>query len=167
MEEIWKDVAGYEGIYHISNVGNIKRVASGKILKKRKNACGYWHVGLSNKGEQKTFAVHVLLGRAFIPNPENKLQINHIDGNKLNNSLSNLEWVTAQENIQHALKNGLRKTRKISQYDLNGDLIKTYETISEAGKIFRSISNRPDANISCAVRNKSSTAFGYIWRYAD
>lgn len=167
MQEIWKDIEGYEGLYQVSNLCNIKRLNSGRILKQCKNTYGYLQVGLSKKGKLKMFCVHILVARAFIPNPENKSQVNHIDGDKENNNIDNLEWVSQEENLIHAFKTGLRKTNQINQYDLNGKFIKTYNSITEAGKPFLVISNRPNANISCAVRNKSATAFGYIWRYAD
>lgn len=167
MQEIWKDIEGYEGLYEISSLGNVRRAPSGRILKQNKNSYGYSHVGLSKEGKVKMICVHRLIANAFIPNPQNKPQVNHIDGNKSNNSISNLEWVSQKENIIHAFKTGLRKTSKINQYDLNGNFVKTYDTITEAGKNFSNISNRPNANISCAIRNKSATAFGYIWRYAD
>lgn len=167
MKEIWKDIEGYEGLYQISNLCNVKKISSGRILKQCKNAYGYLKVGLNKNGKQKVFCIHTLVARAFIPNPENKSQVNHKDGNKTNNNINNLEWVTQQENLAHAFKTGLRIIKKVNQYDLDGKFIKTYDSITEAGKCFSSISNRPNANISCAVRSKSATAFGYLWEYAN
>jgi hypothetical protein len=114
--EIWKDVVGYEGIYEVSNYGRVKRL---ETLVKNKNGYRlvkekilnipshiYQSVFLSN-GKVKQQYVHRLVANAFIPNPLNKEQVNHKDGNKLNNNLSNLEWVTKAENQIHAIENGL------------------------------------------------------------
>lgn len=118
--EIWKDVKGYEGIYKISNFGNVKslerlkkskgnstRVVNERILKYNTNIFGYKYVILCKESKNKCFLIHRLIGIAFIPNPENKPQINHINGIKTDNSISNLEWCTQQENSIHAFKTGL------------------------------------------------------------
>ena len=109
MTEVWKDIQGYEGLYKISNFGNIKS-KSGIFKKQFISFKGYLRIKLSNNGEYKSYTVSRLVATAFIPNPENKPEVNHIDGNKLNNNISNLEWTTKSENAIHAFKNGLRKT---------------------------------------------------------
>ena len=113
QKEIWKDVVGYEGLYMVSNKGNCKRIELfGKPLKKirlRKlaiNQEGYCRVFLSNYNTKKTFSIHRLVAQAFIPNPENKPYVNHIDSNPSNNKVNNLEWVTAKENVKHAMQKG-------------------------------------------------------------
>lgn len=113
MKEIWKDVVGFEGVYMISSVGNCKRIGLfGKPLKKvrfRKlaiNQEGYCRVFLSNSNIKKTFSIHRLVAQAFIPNPKNKPQVNHIDSNPSNNRVDNLEWVTPKENVNHAMQKG-------------------------------------------------------------
>ena len=103
MLEIWKEIKSYEGIYQISNFGKVKRLyKNGKIhiLKPRINHKGYARVALCSRS-RKEYCVHRLVGEAFIINPYNKPQINHIDGNKLNNNVNNLEWVTPRENCLH------------------------------------------------------------------
>lgn len=116
IEEIWKDVVGYEGYYQISNLGRIKSLNYGKngyakILKNSFIASyKYYQIKLYKDTKSKILKVHRLLAQAFIPNPENKPCINHIDGDKLNNDLSNLEWCTYSENIQHAFDTGLKGT---------------------------------------------------------
>lgn len=132
MEEIWKDIPGYEGLYQISNKQMVKslsrkefggrnRIRGERILKPRTDRGGYLHVALSKNGETKNLSIHRLVAIAFIPNPDNKLCVNHIDGVKKNNSIDNLEWCTHSENTKHmfdvlghkvsekAKKNGMKK----------------------------------------------------------
>lgn len=120
MAEIWKDIEGYEGLYQVSNYGKVKilpkfrnngtngYVSKEKLMKQCKHNLGYLFVVLSKNGKYKHFYVHRLLTQAFIPNPDNKPHVNHIDGNKQNNSIDNLEWCTAKENVIHAFKTGLK-----------------------------------------------------------
>ena len=121
MEEIWKDIKGYEGLYQVSNFGNVKSLDRyiinkngdkqyfpGKYLNQGISD-NYLKVILSKNNKQRTFRVHILVARTFIPNPENKPEVNHIDGNKSNNRVDNLEWNTRSENELHAYKNGLSK----------------------------------------------------------
>lgn len=112
--EIWRDIPGYEEIYKISNLGRIKSLhrdrIKGQILNPAKNNRGYLRLGLSGNGKVRYDSVHRLVAEAFIPNPKNLPEVNHIDGNKLNNRVENLEWVTKGENQIHAYKTGLRKT---------------------------------------------------------
>jgi DNA-directed RNA polymerase specialized sigma subunit len=109
MKEEFKDVKSYEGIYQISNFGNIKSLEykKGKTLKVNKNSRGYFCVGLYKNGIQKTLGIHRLIAVAFILNPENKKTVNHKNGIKADNRLENLEWVSYSENIQHAYNMGL------------------------------------------------------------
>lgn len=103
MSEIWKDVEGYEGKYQVSNWGRVRN-KKGEIIKPYLNHKGYEKVSLSNGINSRTnkHRVHRLVAQAFIPNPENYPQVNHKDGNKHNNSVSNLEWCTNLQNAQHA-----------------------------------------------------------------
>lgn len=118
--EIFKDIKGYEGMYQVSNLGRVKSLArtrigksnctcklQERILKQSINQ-GYSYVGLSKKGILKVKKVHRLVAIAFISNPENKLEVNHKDLNKINNNLYNLEWNTRKENNDHAIRNGVK-----------------------------------------------------------
>jgi hypothetical protein len=107
MEEIWKDIKNYEGLYQVSSFGNIKNIRTARILRLGLSSNGYYTVTLCNKSINKTFYVHRLIAETFLPNSLNKSTINHIDGNKINNDLSNLEWATQAENNRHAFKTGL------------------------------------------------------------
>lgn len=122
MEEVWKHIKGYEGKYQVSNLGRIKsfyKCKDGKVIKPLSNTNGYLYIALS-KGNRnyKRLLIHRLVAETFIPNLDNKPQVNHIDGNKHNNAVSNLEWVTGSENQIHSYNNKLRGNK-----DIDDDLI--------------------------------------------
>ena len=111
MNEIWRKIEGFEK-YEVSNLGrvrslNYRQTGESKTLRLCKNSTGYLHVDLYKNGNRYYKKVHRLVANAFIPNIDNKPQINHIDGNKINNRVDNLEWVTASENIHHAWTTGI------------------------------------------------------------
>lgn len=121
VNEEWKDIEGYEGYYQISNHGRVKSLVGwngNQYIKREKMLNPYKHkasknyyrsvVKLKKNMKSKDMKVHRLVAEAFIPNPENKSEVNHIDGNPLNNHVTNLEWVTHQENIAHSVENELR-----------------------------------------------------------
>lgn len=134
--EVWKSVVGYEGIYEISNFGNVRSLPrlikrkggdyfdKGCVLAKSKTTTGYWKVELSVSGKRRSCKVHRLVAAAFINNPDNKPMVNHMDGNPLNNHVDNLEWCTQSENMRHAYDNGLRKCGLIEHKD---DILYYYE----------------------------------------
>ncbi|HFJ9472606.1 TPA: NUMOD4 domain-containing protein [Bacillus paranthracis] len=112
MSEIWKDIEGYEGLYQVSNLGSIKSMPNRKYKSERIKSLvvstkGYVRVCLSKNGKAKTLLVHRVVAKAFINNPDNKAQVNHINGIKTDNRKDNLEWVSLQDNNKHAHKNGL------------------------------------------------------------
>lgn len=121
MTEVWKSVEGYEGLYEVSNMGNVRgltrTIASkdgkpltvhGRYLKHLLNEKGYVCVVLSKNNIRKKYKVHRLVAKAFIDNPNGKKEVNHINGDKTDNRPSNLQWVTRSENVTHAYKNGLQ-----------------------------------------------------------
>ena len=137
MEE-WKWIDGYEGEYQVSTKGNIKsfkKYKEGIILKPKKDGKDkYLMICLSNNGSQKYYLIHRLVAQAFIQNPNNKEEVNHIDGNKKNNNVENLEWVTHSENIRHAFENNLTDT-EIGVYIVDvftGKIIKHTKSITLA-----------------------------------
>ena len=177
MQEIWKDIKGYEGLYQVSNLGrvksleryvnhsgNSKRIVYEKILKPVIDNTKYYVVSLWKNNIHKRVHIHRLVIETFILNIENKSFVNHIDGNKLNNCIDNLEWCTPQENNIHAYTIGLNPSkRKVNQYDLDGNLIKTWNSIKEANNFYKT------SHISECCNNKSSRKMtkGYLWKYAD
>lgn len=184
-KEIWKDIPNFEG-YQVSNLGRVKSLSKfinnnpksksigyftkEKILKQFGNTRGYELVKLYNNGEKYTKKIHRLVAEAFIPNPQNKPQVNHIDGNKTNNCVENLEWCTCQENVIHSWENNLQKkkigqenklSKKVYQYNLSGELIKIWNCVEDARKTLH-ISNI--SMVCCGKRNKAG---GFIWRYKN
>lgn len=167
--EIWRDVKGYEGIYQISNLGSLK---SNKGYKKASvNQDGYYQTTLYKNGVKRNVLVHRLVAEAFLPNPQNKRTVNHLDGNKLNNKLVNLEWATNKEQTQHAMKKlGFKsvitdKCRN-KQIELHQRKVKRSD-----GTIFNSIKEASlgddlvRRHISEVCKGKRKTAGGYSWEY--
>lgn len=135
-EEIWADVSGYEGLYKISNLGKLKSLysrgsKSDYIVKLNKNTAGYYFKSLYKNKNFKNNYIHRLVASHFVENPYNKPQVNHKDGNKINNNADNLEWVNRSENQLHAYANKLQSPKKcnynIEVYDLNKNLIGVFE----------------------------------------
>lgn len=105
MKEVWKDIEGYEGLYQVSNFGRVKSSYTNRFLKGRKSPQGYLLVNLCKNNIASGKTIHRLVAQAFIPNSENKPQVNHIDEDKTNNMVSNLEWMTSKENLNHGTRN--------------------------------------------------------------
>lgn len=105
MNEIWKDIEEYEDLYQVSNLGRVKSLYTNKILKGCNQTSGYLGVNLSKNSVAYTKSVHRLVAQAFIPNSENKSDVNHIDENKSNNNVNNLQWSTRTENINYGTRN--------------------------------------------------------------
>lgn len=164
--EIWKDITGYEGLYQVSSTGRVRRLFKNKVnvLKGRMTQDGYRGVILSKHQVKKHCRVHRLVAEEFIANPENKPQVNHKDRNKLNNNVSNLEWVTACENTEHCILTGRKAhTREILQYTREMEYVASWDSIREASKSLKISPN----NICSCCRGQLETSGGYIWRYKE
>lgn len=164
MKEIWKKVNLYGKEYFVSNTGIIKNKYN-KILKPYLSSGNYGYIIVRENSHNHHIRIHKLVAQTFIPNPDNLPQINHIDGNKLNNAISNLEWITCSENIKHAINNNLYKPKgtptKIHQYDLNHNFIKTWNKMSDVEKEY----NVSHTALRFCCLGKIKTCAGYIWRY--
>lgn len=165
MEEIWKKIPDNED-YEVSNMGRVRHIT---YLKPAPNSNGYLRVG--NCGNMTMRTVHRLVATLFVPNPENKAQINHINGNKRDNRAENLEWVTQSENIRHGYALGLYKGAggkggwvKVAKCDPKTDeVIEVYESISEAARQV-GVGN---STISGAIKGNLKTAKGFKWKKYD
>lgn len=126
MEEIWKDIKGYEGLYKVSNLGRVKNIKFNRFIKPFSAGIGYLQVDLSRGNNRRKVLVHRLVAEAFIPNPENKLEVNHIDEDKTNNKVDNLEWCTRTENVNHGTRN--ERHSKALSIPIIAINLKTYES---------------------------------------
>lgn len=170
MIEIWKDIKDYPN-YQVSNLGNVKNIKTNKILKPFATGNEYLKVALSNKSNKKQFLIHRLVATAFIPNPNNLPEVNHIkEFEKTNNKVENLEWCDHSYNQNYGTRNErvaekLRRTmkivrcKKINQYDLKGNYIKTWNSVAEAQKEIGS------SHIWQCLNGTFKQTKGYIWRY--
>lgn len=190
QEEIWKDIPGYEGYYQISNLGRVRSVKrkikysneifhsyDGKILKNKLGKQGYFYIKLCIHKKYKNIKIHNLISNAFIPNIENKPEINHKNGIRTDNRIENLEWCTRSENILHAYR-VLNRTKnkpllgkkgenhpiskKINKLMISGEFIEAYDSIREAS--IKTNTNK--SCISAVCKKRQLTANGYKWEYA-
>ena len=173
--EVWKDVVGYEGIYKVSNKGNVysvERISSqgkkcgGRILKPVRNRNGYFKVDLSINGVRKGKYIHRLVTKAFIPNPENHPEVNHIDEDKANNNVENLEWCTSRYNTNHGtlIERISKKVRAINIK--NGEVLTFSSTVEAERKGYNS------GAVAAACRGvynagDGRTYRGHKWYYED
>ena len=163
----WITINGFSN-YEISDEGLVRNKVTQYILKGRLSKSGYYQVSLKEDatGKFKNQYIHRLVAIHFIDNSENKREVNHKDGNKLNNNLNNLEWVTTSENQKHRHSIGIRKTsnRKVGMFDKDGNLIQEFNSIVEA---YQTLNKPSRVNIDKAIQGKQKTAYGYIWKYLD
>ena len=163
-----KDIAGFEGRYAVNTDGYVWSHKRKKYLKPRYTKKGYARVHL---GINTDYYVHRLVAETFIPNPYNLPEVNHIDGNKLNNDFSNLEWCTHQQNIdayRKLEKYHPRGGRHVKQYDMNGNFIKEYPTIAAAQRfVTPQIPKNSQLRAKMARNPGGCQSHGYIWKFAE
>lgn len=181
----WKDIIGYENLYQVSNTGVVRSLFRyKKELKPNISGSGYASVQLFKNKIGKRMLIHRIVATAFIENPNNFPQVNHIDENKLNNCVNNLEWCSAKTNMNHgtrlkrqlnscqnyyksdlikeiAIKNGKKASKPIIQMTRNGIFIRRYNSIKEAESFTGILSTK----ICDALKGRHQTSGGYIWKY--
>jgi len=170
MKETFSPIKDYENRYVVSNLGTVLSLNYNgtRKIKKMKwlyGSNGYKHVQLCKKGKIKNKHIHRLLAETFISNPENKPQVNHIDENYHNNDLSNLEWVTAKENVNHGTATKRRSKKimiKIKQMTMNGKLIKIWDSATTAGR-----NGYSQSKIVDALKNRREYYRGSKWSYYE
>lgn len=184
MEEIWNDIEGFEG-YQVSNLGRVRSIRmrtdaptkpmwlSSKVLKQYPDGKGYLMAWLYKGGKRYTVKVHRLVANSFIPNPENKPQIDHIDGDKINNHVDNLRWVTAKENFHNPItykcnaesKRGVlnHSARRVCQISTIGKLIRIWDCIND---VERELGFCHSHIVQCC-KGQRDYAYGYYWCYDD
>lgn len=183
MTELWKDIKGYEGLYQVSNMGRVRSLnyqghGETRVIVPKQNNRGRLWFDLWKNGKGKPMLAHRLVAIAFIPNPLDLPEINHIDENPKNNVVENLEWCTRAENINKWLSNHPKTRSEVKRY--SGKYQKrshlVVDQITKSGELVRRWANSntvaketgmSDWSISECCRGNRKTAYGYIWRYAD
>lgn len=172
--EEWRDVKGYEGLYQVSNLGRIKSLSNKSNHKETKilslsKVQGYMHVALYKNSKQKIYKVHRLVAMAFLNNPLNLPQVNHINGKKDDNTISNLEWISAKDNARHAHRIGLahaqkgaenNRSKKVIQMSMDNKPIVIFYGMREAERV----TGIGHSYISLCCRGKMKSAGGYKWK---
>ena len=173
--EIWKPITGTKGFIEVSSKGRVRSLLRGtpRVLKSQVDNKGYHRIRVTIEREKMAYKVHREVAKAFLPNPSNLPQVNHKDGNKDNNSVYNLEWVTNKENAHHAIENGLwdsvfegsrkeneKRKRPVVGYPINGYCtVRRFESVSEAERFIGS------RHICDVLKGKRNSVKGWIFRY--
>lgn len=169
MNEVWKDIDEYKGIYMVSNWGNVKSLNYNhtnkeRILKPGKDAKGYLYVILYKDSKRKKYKIHRLVAMAFLPNTDNLIEINHKDEDKTNNNVSNLEWCERKYNVNYGTgiqRRTDKQSKIVYQYTMNGEFIREWRSAAE---VKRQLGYAP-SNICKCCNGKLKAAYGYIWSY--
>ena len=172
QKEIWRPVAGFEGAYEVSNLGNIRsfKVGNGILMTPNRNKYGYMKVLLFKDGKPCCKNIHRLVAEAFIPNPNNLPQINHKNEDKADNRVENLEWCTCADNCNYGTRNdrvAKALTKKygvpVYQFSLDGEFINRYDSLSDAGRK----TNLSPSSIRHACRGEREDVGGFMWAFAE
>ena len=169
--EVWKDIEGYEGLYQVSNLGRVRSLGHdkyhpGRMLKPGKDRNGYLFVNLYKNGEPKHCSIHRLVAIAFIPNPDNLPEVNHINEKKQDCRVENLSWVSRIQNCCHGSRtqrSAEKHSKRVAQYTLDGTLVAVYPSTHEAARQ----TDFKQSSISACCCEKLKTYKGYIWKYID
>lgn len=164
--EIWKDIPDYEGLYQVSNLGNVKNKKTCKLKAQMTNKYGYLRVCLWKDGNYKNFTTHQLVAKTFLENKNNYSQINHKDENKLNNKVENLEWCTQKYNNSYGNRlNKIRekKEKPIAQFDLNNNLINVFNSAKTASLETGTLRSK----ICLCCKGKRNKTNGFRWKYYE
>ena len=167
MIEKWRSVIGFEDYYDISNIGRVYSIRSNMILKQRLDQKGYPRVMLSVKGNRKNAKIHRLVAEAFIQKPENLNQVNHINEIKTDNRVDNLEWCDIAYNNSHGTAHkcrGEKIRKKVAQCDLNGNIIKIWNSITELNE---NGFNKGCVSACCNNKPHYNTHKGYTWKFIN
>lgn len=156
FQEEWKDIDGFENQYAVSSKGRVKNLKTNRILGGRYDGAGYKAVILNGKN----YNVHRLVALAFLDNPNKLPQVNHIDEDKLNNDVKNLEWVSIEDNIRHSIHN---QSCKVEQLTKDGNLIRVWDSIHQ---INRELGYARQA-ITKVCKGRQQYSYGYVWRYVN
>lgn len=163
MTETWKAIAGFEGLYEVSDLGRVKSLKYGreKIMKPRKNNWGYLQISLCKDGHKKRKLVHRLVAEAFIPNPLGLETVNHKDETKTNNTANNLEWMSMGDNVAYSQPH-LAK-RRVQMLDKStGELLDTFPSTHDAERV----TGIAQTHISQCCKGKLKSAGGFLWQYS-
>ena len=165
--EIWKDVKDYEGHYQVSDKGRVKSVKFGKEIFLKQGSCrGYLQVGLHKNGKYKTYKVHRLVAQAFIQNPNNLPEVNHLDENKENNCVDNLEWCDGKYNMNYGTRTQ-RVTEKLSkpvlQFTKSGEFVREWKSEMDVQRNL----GYDHGNISACCNGNRKSAYGFLWKYKN
>lgn len=186
MHEVWKPIDGYEGLYEVSNIGNIRKLRFiNNYVNKRKvfyitpqqNGDGYLRVAFYRDGACRQKLVHRVVAETFIPRIDGKEFVNHIDGNKQNNTVENLEWCTRSENMRHAYSTGLarsaakgrfgkdsKKAIRVDMLDKDGNYLMSFGSLIDAAHY---VGASKSSHICSCCKGRLKSAYGYVWRYAN
>ena len=180
MTEIFVPINGYEELYEIGNLGTIRSLPKyrgtnytcpipAQNMKWKDNGRGYMQVSLCKASKKKQHYVHILVATHFVNNPDNLPEVNHADGNKMNNAFHNLEWATRKSNEEHAWRIGLKNmkgdkhhaSKRVLQFDLNGNIIQEWTNGNEVMNTL----GFANCHISKCCRGLAKTAYGFKWQY--
>ena len=171
--EIWKDIIGYEGLYQVSNKGNVKNKQRNKYLVPKKNNRGYLGIELTNEKHRKMFLIHRLVAQSFISNPKRLPNVNHKDENPKNNSVENLEWCSQSYNVLYSMqkqgKNSIKKNG-VARNSKNKDTHKSIKNIEKnivfenSLQIKQKYGYKQSSILDCC-RGKRKTAYSYHWQF--